>query len=344
MSDQDHIHDHEELNCDVPQTRKYPWYKLLLCYGTALLVSLFILHLVVAPGISEILSYLMEREFSKKEIIGYIGGIFLILYMAKYFGDSWRANELQEIGTAVTNFRNPFYDPNFEKGPFRLQVKYNELFTQFNVQRSLLQKAMEQNNEYAELLQRTESKLRVQLRHHDNANRIIDSLIYLTKINHGDIVNRMLKDTLEECITVLHRDLSDKSISLFEVVEEKLKIREYVRIGAESAYKRSFAKGQGFAGYVWKKGEPVIKNNIDYEEDEMFKGVNKPNHEFYSIMGLPLVVDGQTYGVLCLQSESKEGFSEEDLKAVQFYSNICTYLLLCDKIEMMEVRKGADIQ
>nr|WP_272917128.1 GAF domain-containing protein [Pontibacillus yanchengensis] len=172
------------------------------------------------------------------------------------------------------------------------------------------------------------------VRHHESASRLISSLTYSFHSGRYSLDN-VLRETLAECITVLEKDQSDKSISLFEVKDDILQIRDGIRISAESVVKRTFEKGTGFAGSVWEKGEAEYINNIDYEGDPRF------NHEehyfpkrnrFKSMMGIPLQVDEQIIGVLCIQSESEDGFCADDLRALEFYANLCTFMMLYDKI------------
>ncbi len=42
--------------------------------------------------------------------------------------------------------------------------------------------------------------------------------------------------------------------------------------------------------------------------------------------------EGEIYGILCMQSESENGFNEADLRTVEYYARMCTLILLYDKI------------
>jgi transcriptional regulator with GAF, ATPase, and Fis domain len=177
-----------------------------------------------------------------------------------------------------------------------------------------------------------EVKLRVLLRHNDNANRLLKSYNYLYYKRDKGFSKQMLKHVLAECITVLEKDQSDKSISLFKVSNGKLKIIESVRINAESIAKREFSKGEGFAGYIWGIGKEEIVNVID-QSDSRFSDQGLPTTPIGSILGKPLEVDDQILGVLCLQSENEYGFNKEaDLRTVDFYARLCTMILLYDNI------------
>ncbi|MEW9053384.1 MAG: GAF domain-containing protein [Neobacillus sp.] len=151
----------------------------------------------------------------------------------------------------------------------------------------------------------------------------------------------MLRHTLAECITVLEKDQSDKSISLFKVNEnKKLEITESVRINAESIAKRIFSKWEGFAGYIWGKGQPEIENKVK-PDDPRFNDQGLSATPIGSILGIPLSVDDKIIGVLCLQSEAENGFVEAaDLRTVEFYARLCTLILLYDKINNNGLQGG----
>lgn len=117
-----------------------------------------------------------------------------------------------------------------------------------------------------------------------------------------------------------------------QVFVRHLEMREGSRISAQSLYERSFRKGEGFAGKVWEERKAMIEGLVNDEHDFRFQGKYKPNHEFKSIMGLPITVGNDVLGVLCIQSEQENAFSQEDLRAVTFYANCCSLIFLYDKI------------
>jgi putative methionine-R-sulfoxide reductase with GAF domain len=317
---------------DEDESYKYPLWLKLLCYFTGLIAFVFICY--VLSGIpADIFEYILKKfninkTISKMDIYLWFSGIFTLTIISKHLGDSWRSNERAEIGTSVTNFRNFFYDPNFKVDP--TASEYAKLRLEYRYQRILVNRA----KTYAEKLENNllvfESQLRVLLRHNDNVNRLIGSYNFFIK-EQEDFVNRLISNTLSECVTVLQRDQSDKSISLFEVKDQKLIIRDYLRISALSAATRSFNKGEGFAGYIWEKNKTDIVDVIDIKHDKRFADF-EPRHRFKSIVGIPLSIEDNIFGVLCIQSENEYGFSDSDLRTLEFYARLCTLLLQYDKI------------
>ncbi|MFS0646724.1 GAF domain-containing protein [Siminovitchia sp. 179-K 8D1 HS] len=69
------------------------------------------------------------------------------------------------------------------------------------------------------------------------------------------------------------------------------------------------------------EGKPEIVNVID-TSDQRFNDQGLPATPIGSILGFPLKVDDQILGVLCLQFEAINGFSEADLRTVEFYARM----------------------
>src|SRR5690606_27290077 len=114
-------------------------------------------------------------------------------------------------------------------GPLLLQRRYKEVSTKLLLTPKLLQRSQEHTRKLKETLKSMEDKLRVSIRHNDNSNRLLRSFNFLFKNKNDDLTNQMLRYILDECITVLEKDQSDKSISLFKVHDDELKIIESVR-------------------------------------------------------------------------------------------------------------------
>lgn len=323
--------------------KKLSFMKKLFCYGLA-----FVLVSLIAYGITgflkDVINYYGENDVTRMQIGSTISAVFFLAYLSYILGNHWRASEKNEIGTAVTNFPNPFYDPGFQKGPLLLRTRYNELHDRYEHNTKLLLQSEKQYEQAENIISVFESKIRVMLRHNDNANRLLKSFNFLIHQNTKNIDSKMLKNILEECITVLEKDQSDKSVSLFGVHNDRLHIIESVRINAESIAKRFFTKGEGFAGDIWSKGESEIVNQIK-KDDYRFDDQGIPATPIGSIMGIPLKVNDEILGVLCMQSESADGFSNADFRTVDFYARMCTLIILYDKINNKEhIKEGGGDQ
>ncbi|WP_374724208.1 GAF domain-containing protein [Calidifontibacillus erzurumensis] len=343
----------ESFNKDVDFLRaenKFTRMKWIGCYLSALLCAIAIIYAFTGilvelinslNGFPKFINQLFSSnntKITRNQLLGVVGGIGFTLYLTRKIGNYWRSKDT-EIGTGITNLPNPFYDPNFKNEPYYLKKQYNNLLTQYKVKERLLNDSKKLNEELKKYLYKYLGKLRVLLRHNTNINRLMSSVNFLYSLDEKHLTEKMLKEALSECITILEKDLSDKTISLFEVDGNVLKIRESTRISMESSFKRTFKKGEGFAGYIWKTQEPCIVNKVDYENDDRFKGVSS-NYKFGSILGIPLKVDSLFIGVLCMQSENKNGFADADIEKVQFYAHFCTFLLLYDKMNLNKNKGG----
>lgn len=322
----------------IDNPERLSWYMVGLCY----ICAFFLVGVIIysfSGVLVDIIKLLLESAhmddqfgiIDRFKVLAFVGIAYFLWKLVVSLGGHWRTSSKNEIGTAVTNFPNPFYDPSYSKGPLVLQNKYRTVLTQYKVNRKLLERNKEKVDELVQTLGGFESKIRVLLRHHDNTNRLIKSLNYLTKKDEGLVETQMIGHILAECMTVLEKDQSDKTITLFQVSGEKLTIKESVRINAESVFKRSFDKGEGFAGSVWESGIATIVNSIE-DDDQRFTDGGLAATPIGSILGFPLKVEEDIYGVLCLQSEAADGFNEADLRAIEFYARMCTFILLYDKM------------
>lgn len=326
---------------DAREVKDFPRWKFFFCYFLAAALGLFIMYAIGGPasaGINYLMGFTGEKEWNWITFFQWIGFVTIVILLAIYFGNTWRAKE-DDIKAGVTDFANPFYDPNFEPGSFALQRKYQKLSHEYKKTKAYLQLARRNARETHQKLIEIQDSLQVFIRHHDNASRLLGSAAYLLK--NGDqqqFVDMMLHSVLNECTTILKRDYNDKSIALYQVNGDHLRMRSYSRISAESAFTRRFSKGEGFAGYVWETNEPTIIDSIDVENDPRFQGSLRPKHGFKSILGVPISIGSDVLGVLCLQCERENGFTQEDLRAVTFYANCCSLILLYDK--MMSEERG----
>ncbi|WP_214725626.1 GAF domain-containing protein [Exiguobacterium sp. s143] len=330
----------KKINENEVELSPLPLSKKIVSYLVALLLLIVILYTALT-AFSEPITFVLQKlnlisndqKINKITIYSTVSIIFLTYRIVSYMSRMWRRNEKIEIGTAVTSFPNPFFDPTFEKNQDDLQNKYSKLTIDYARSMELLNEANEIQDELKNNLIALENRLRIMIRHISNSNRVTRSLNYALHHKTKYSTEECLKIVLEECITILEKDQSDKSITLFGIENEELKIVSSVRINLESVDKRKFRKGEGFAGYIWGINKPEIINNINFSDSRFSEG-GLPVTKIGSIMGFPLNVDGEILGVFCLQSEVENGFVEEDLLTIEFYARICTLILLYDKLKL----------
>ena len=259
-------------------------------------------------------------------------GLFaLTVEVAKGFRSS-----AEKISIFGLRFQNPVYDPYFE------DVGLEEIKT---IQQENI-KLKEDNQKLESFTDSLLDELEVKdvelenvqyvsetfIRHHKNSSRLIRSLTSLLDENSSGWTTEFYNNVLDECITVLHQDRSDKSSTLYIIEDDVLKMTAYHRVNFSSTRSREFEYGEGFAGNVWKNGEVELVSDIC--ASTYFKGDFSPNHNYGSIIGLPVKINHTVVGVLCIQSEGIDGFIEEDINTLKFYADVCALAYYYDNINV----------
>lgn len=274
--------------------------------------------------------------------IGYIHIILIICAAAGLYtltvevAKGFRSSA-EKISIFGLRFHNPVYDPYFEDISLEemkaiqeenMKMKENnqklESFTD-----SLLDELAVKDTELENIQYVSETFIR----HHKNSSRLIRSLTSLIDENNPGWITEFYNNVLDECITVLHQDRSDKSSTLYIIEDDMLKMTAYHRINFTSTRSREFEYAEGFAGNIWKTGEVELISNIC--ASPYFKGDFSPNHNYGSIIGLPVKINHTVVGVLCIQSEGIDGFIEEDIDTLKFYADVCALAYHYDNIDVI---------
>jgi hypothetical protein len=324
--------------------QKTPLWKIWICYISAFIFTgLILASLIGAAG--SLLPKSLGEQFSVWNLFEYIGLAFLIIFFTRFIGGMWRSRS-EDMKLGFTDFPNPFYDQNFVLAPHYLKGEIETLRSLLgeaqaegersnNIVRTLNQHALKKE----EVIESLSKKLTVLIRHHENASRLLGSAAYLSYAGH-QWKSEMLNNILSESLTCLEKDHSDKSVSLFRVYGEELRIDHYIRISALSARNLRLRKGEGFAGRVWEQGETQYLPDIS--ANPSFGGLLKPNDDYKSIVGIPIRVNGDILGVLCVQSEILNGFSPQDLRTLRFYAHACSLIFVYDIITSKISTEGVD--
>ena len=169
-----------------------------------------------------------------------------------------------------------------------------------------------------------------------NINRLQQSLNRM--VGEETIVhetNLFLNDVASEICTSVMDGESNKSCSIMLVRENSLFIAGYARVRSESRRDNRFPKGSGFAGTVWRNGQPDICNDV--EKDGRFNG--KPNRAYKSIIGVPIYDMGNIIGIICVQDSKKDAFVEDDIVLIQSYTEVINlFLTIYSKYEEFRMR------
>ncbi len=192
-----------------------------------------------------------------------------------------------------------------------------------NLGRALNERALKQE----QIIRSMSKKLTVLIRHHENGRRLLGSAAYL--IYTGEQWrSEMMNNILSEAISCLEKDHSDKSVALFKAYDDELRIEHHIRLAARSARSVRLKKGDGFAGKVMESGDVIYIPDVS-KSPELF-GAIKPSDDYRSIVGLPIRVNGDALGVLCVQSEVVDGFTDQDIRTLRFYAHAYSLIFVYD--------------
>lgn len=292
--------------------------------------------IIVAGGSSRIL-----EQTNLETGVGYIHIILAICSVAGLFtltvevAKGFRSSA-EKISIFGLRFHNPVYDPYFEDvslEEMRVMQEENMKIKEDNKKLESFTDSLLDELEVKDLeLENVQYVSETFIRHHKNSSRLIRSLTSLIDEDHSGWTTEFYNNVLDECITVLHQDRSDKSSTLYTVDGNILKMTAYHRINFTSTRSREFGYGEGFAGNIWKTGEVELISNIC--KSAYFKGDFSPNHNYGSIIGLPVKINHTVVGVLCIQSEGIDGFIEEDINTLKFYADVCALAYHYDNINV----------
>ncbi|GIO24103.1 GAF domain-containing protein [Oceanobacillus sp. J11TS1] len=308
-------------------------WKITLSYVIAFLLVCMI-FLTISETFNTIHKWIYpDSQIKVKSIFLVICSAITIIFSTMALAREIRSNsDVVSLGTA--NIPNFMYHKDFEKHDS------NDL--KLIKENATLQSELQQQEEYNEkLLDELELKDNelvevgyisdIFIRHHKNASRLVRSLLQLLHEGKPYWKWEFCNNVLDECVTILLEDRSDKSSTIYFINEQnELEMFAYNRIEFSSSRNRKFKKGEGFAGHIWKTGKTVLISNVS--ESIYFQGTHAPRHEYGSILGVPIKIGKDIVGVLCIQSEDINEFKEDDKRTVIFYADICALAHFYDKI------------
>jgi putative methionine-R-sulfoxide reductase with GAF domain len=310
------------LGHDTAKRKTLLW-KVWFCYTAAFLFTGLILATLIGAA-SSLMPDSLKDKVTSWTMLEYSGLIFLILFFTRFIGNIWRGQK-EDLKLGFTDLPNPFFDEHFIQAPHYLKGQIRKLQDELEAscsERDRATKVVQALNRHAmqkeDVIEGLTKKLTILIRHDENARRLLNSAAYLAYMGESNFRNEMLNNILSECLTCLEKDHSDKSVALFKVNDDELRIEHYIRLAARSARDVRFKKGEGFAGMIWDKGE--VQYIPDISNAGSFFGSLKPSEDYNSIVGIPIRVNSDVLGVLCVQSEIIDGFSAQDLRTLRFYA------------------------
>jgi putative methionine-R-sulfoxide reductase with GAF domain len=327
----------------TPSPKGYGFWNYIKLYLFSLLFTLLVLFAVLTSLESGL--KLLDRDIKALMLFQYLTVFLFVAYLTGRVAIKWRSRK-EDLKLGITELKNPFYDESFIASNDELKQKITDLkieLEKITLQRDnasdLLKTFRTVASSQATDLKNLKEKLNVFLRHHDNSSRFLGSASYLLSLQKENWRKETLNNILSECLTCLEKNTPDKSVSLFKVYEDELRIEHYLRISAQSAHTLRLKKGEGFAGGVWVSAEPRYIEDITKAKE--FEGDYMAQDSYKSILGIPIIVNNEVLGVLCIQSEFLDGFIKGDLQTLQFYANACGLIFVHDKMNK-EGSEGGD--
>ena len=149
-----------------------------------------------------------------------------------------------------------------------------------------------------------------------------------------------LTDTESLSKAILHSAVSllgaeQGSLMLFREESDELVVTAAVGIPASLAHRIRKKPGEGIAGIVLERGQPLLVQDI--ETHRAIRQKNRPRYKTRSFLSLPLKVDSRKVGVLNLADKATgEAFQEPDLQKLQPFLQVATLAL--DRVRLAEER------
>ncbi|GIO25384.1 GAF domain-containing protein [Oceanobacillus sp. J11TS1] len=315
--------------------------KTFWSYVLSSIVSIFIIFSLASIG------QIIYENITKKDITVWDTALLITAIVgitsATMVYSRYIRTSPQPIPLITINLNNFLYDKHFEdsfKSLDKKLIQKVEEHERYIVSlKSTLDSSIEEVKKKNQELEFEAYINDIYIRHHKNASRLVRSLLQLLAEDKPEWKWEFCNNVLDECVTVLEKDRSDKSSSVYFIKDGyKLEMYAYNRIEFWSSRNRKFEENEGFAGHVWSCKDTILINNIS--TSEFFKGKHKPKHEYGSILGVPIMIGDDVVGVLNIQSEEENGFTQEDERTVKFYADMCALAHFYDTINIQKIREG----
>lgn len=163
----------------------------------------------------------------------------------------------------------------------------------------------------------------------------------LVSLNHSALTEEMLNYLIDNCIAITNA--TSGSIMLIDKQTNVLDIK-VVRGLKKDTIKNVLLKiGEGVTGKVAQTGIPILINNVD--EIDYYIRIRK---DLKSELAVPLIINQEVIGVLSVDSNKVNAFTDEDTALLQLVSNIVVQILkkenIIDELEDKITRQNLLLQ
>lgn len=192
--------------------------------------------------------------------------------------------------------------------------------------------------EYTEML----SKYEGACKNHDRVNNITKYLVQLdytvlTLISHSlfatkeqqeiyEIANKLIETTVFVIPQYFKTNIADNHRCFIWMQKEDSDLLENT-YSSTGELKQDLQVNSSFAGRIYSIGEDRYSPNIDNEKD--FQKRDKSTYRYKSLIGVPLKVEENTFGVLTIDAKKENAFNEEDIVHLNLFASLisaCTLL------------------
>jgi PAS domain S-box-containing protein len=140
-----------------------------------------------------------------------------------------------------------------------------------------------------------------------------------------ELISQLDLDKLLENITIRAGQLMGTPACYIDLIDPETGIM-VPKVGkgiSEDSMLHPVRKGEGVAGVVWETAKPLIINDYDHWSGKLNGYVEK---EVYSVVGVPLLIGDEAFGVLELAHEfsSKKEFEPEAVEFLSQFARLAT--------------------
>ncbi len=250
------------------------------------------------------------------------------LYASRYRATGDRLAEMLAIALVVTAFGNLYlalyayaYDSYNLFAHIYKVIAYYLIFSALFV--SAVQRPQQQlarlNNQIENELKRTiarlEASTRAERRTRERAEAAIEMLRPLQTVTEAALSNRALDDLLRELLERVSKALAADTATILLLTDDGLELIARASFGLEEEVRERIRIpiGQGIAGGVAARREPVIVNDLSKER------VANPilRRNVRSLIAAPLLVRGRVIGVIHAGTASLRHFTDEELRLLR---------------------------
>lgn len=196
---------------------------------------------------------------------------------------------------------------------------------------------LQQNKEISAQRDRIESQRAELEKSHNNISVVSKIGRRVTTVLDFNVLNKVVHGNISSLIPA-----DGFGIGKFNTDEKQVEFRSYIEKGKILPYhsEKLDEENHTFATYCLTSGEEIFINDLEKEYNLYIKEINVEHGDLpKSLIYLPLNLDGQTVGVLTVQSFKKNAYSKQDLellRAVSTYvsvalSNAAAYNIIHEK-------------